>query len=332
MAIENRMSGPDGTWDLTLHTPIGKRQVVLDLSTDGGPLRGVARDTGSGEEVPLRDVVLDGDRLTWAQTITKPMWLHLTFDVIISGDEMRGRSKAGRLPGSKVVGRRTTAGRDSADEPDVQLPAEIASVRIPRSELIDETVSYARKTLSEVLFNHVMRTFLFGSVLQREESVVEYDEELTFLACLLHDLGTLRQNWTPEQRFEVDGADAAGEFLAARGLTADRVEVVWDAIALHTVFGIALRKRPEIAIVSLGGGLDFAGIGYESMPDGSIDAVLSAYPRLAFKEEARTNMIDMYATKPAMNLHFPALFEPGRVPDFRPPFLVEMMMTTPFAS
>ena len=51
-------------------------------------------------------MVLDGNRLTWAQSITKPLRLNLTFDVTIDGDEMAGRSKAGRLPSSKVIGRR----------------------------------------------------------------------------------------------------------------------------------------------------------------------------------------------------------------------------------
>ncbi|MCA2214877.1 HD domain-containing protein [Jidongwangia harbinensis] len=351
----------EGTWNLTLHTPIGRLAAVVVLSSDDGVLRGVARDPGSDEEVPLRDIVLDGGRLTWAQTITKPMWLRLTFDVTISGDEMTGRSKAGRLPGSKVVGRRAVpvvaaaagagpstpatpeAGPATAATPEagpataatapgIGLPEEVAGVRIPRSDLVDETLSFARASLSEVLFHHVMRTFLFGSILHREETGTDYDDELTFLACLLHDLGVLRQYWTPEQRFEVDGADAAGSFLAARGLAAEKVDIVWDAIALHTVFGIALRKRPEIAIVSLGSGLDFAGIGYDIMPAGSIDAILSAFPRLGFKEEARANMIDMYTTKPAMHLHFPSLFQPGRVPGYQPPALVEMMLSTPFAT
>jgi hypothetical protein len=97
----------EGTWDLIIHTPIGKQRVALELSTEDGVLRGVARDLRSGEEVVLTDLVLDGDRLTWAQSITKPMWLNLTFDVTVSGDELTGRSKAGRLPSSRVVGRRT---------------------------------------------------------------------------------------------------------------------------------------------------------------------------------------------------------------------------------
>jgi hypothetical protein len=103
----------DGTWNLVIDTPIGKQRATLQLSTQDGVLRGVARDQRHGEEVALTNLVLDGDRLTWAQSITKPMRLNLSFDVTIDGDEMTGRAKAGRLPGATVTGHRAAA--DSAD-------------------------------------------------------------------------------------------------------------------------------------------------------------------------------------------------------------------------
>jgi hypothetical protein len=96
----------EGTWNLVIDTPMGKQRTALTLSTQDGAPRGVARDQRHGEEVAVTDLVLDGNRLTWAQAITKPMRLNLTFDVTIHDDEMTGRSKAGRLPGSKVTGHR----------------------------------------------------------------------------------------------------------------------------------------------------------------------------------------------------------------------------------
>ena len=96
----------EGTWNLVIDTPIGKQQATLKLSTQDGVLHGMARDERHGEEVTLTDLVLDGDRLTWAQSITKPMRLNLSFDVTVDGDQMTGRSKAGRLPASKVTGHR----------------------------------------------------------------------------------------------------------------------------------------------------------------------------------------------------------------------------------
>jgi len=97
----------EGTWDLAISTPIGKMNAVVDLHSEDGVLNGTAH--GSGEEVPLTNVVLANDRLRWSQSITKPLRLNLTFDVTIDGDSMAGNSKAGRLPASKVTGQRRTA-------------------------------------------------------------------------------------------------------------------------------------------------------------------------------------------------------------------------------
>jgi hypothetical protein len=97
-----------GTWRLVIETPIGKLRAVLELSTQDGLVRGVVTDDRHDEAIPLTDVVLDGDRLTWAQSIRKPMRLNLTFDVTITGDELTGRAKAGRLASSKVSGHRVT--------------------------------------------------------------------------------------------------------------------------------------------------------------------------------------------------------------------------------
>ncbi|WP_432086278.1 hypothetical protein [Streptomyces sp. bgisy095] len=96
-----------GTWDLSVSTPVGRMKAVVELREQDAVLTGVAH--GAGEEVPLGDIVLDGDRLTWKQSITKPMRLDLVFDVTVDGDTLRGTSKAGRLPSSKVTGERRTA-------------------------------------------------------------------------------------------------------------------------------------------------------------------------------------------------------------------------------
>ncbi|MBP2330414.1 hypothetical protein JOF56_010799 [Kibdelosporangium banguiense] len=95
---------PEGTWDLSIATPIGKIQAVVDLHTQAGTWLGRAH--GTGEEIPLRDIDVNENRLTWKQSITKPLRLNLTFDVTLDGDTMTGTSKAGRLPSTKVTGRR----------------------------------------------------------------------------------------------------------------------------------------------------------------------------------------------------------------------------------
>ncbi|MYR55201.1 hypothetical protein GTY54_02720 [Streptomyces sp. SID625] len=97
----------EGTWNLSISTPIGKIEAVVELRDQDGVLTGLAH--GAGESVPLDDIALDGERLTWKQAVTKPVRLNLAFDVKVDGDTLQGTSKAGRLPSSKVTGERRTA-------------------------------------------------------------------------------------------------------------------------------------------------------------------------------------------------------------------------------
>jgi hypothetical protein len=88
-----------GDWDVTIKTPIGSLTIVYSFADDG---TGTA--TGKGETVPLRDIVVAGQRVTWRQSVTKPMRLNLDFYVEVDGDHMSGHSRAGRLPRSAVTG------------------------------------------------------------------------------------------------------------------------------------------------------------------------------------------------------------------------------------
>jgi hypothetical protein len=91
-----------GDWDVNIKTPIGTLAVVYTFIEDDGTIAGTA--TGKGETVPLRDIVVAGQRVTWRQSVTKPMRLNLEFDVVVDGERLTGHSRAGRLPRSAVTG------------------------------------------------------------------------------------------------------------------------------------------------------------------------------------------------------------------------------------
>ncbi|GAA1763813.1 hypothetical protein [Streptomonospora arabica] len=102
----------EGTWDLSVSTPVGTISAVLELRREDGVLTGSAH--GAGEEVPLTGLVLDGDRLTWKQAVTKPIRLNLAFAAEVDGDTLTGTAAAGRLPASKVAGHRRAERTDPA--------------------------------------------------------------------------------------------------------------------------------------------------------------------------------------------------------------------------
>jgi hypothetical protein len=98
----------EGSWNVTIDTPIGQIAVVFDITEQDGAIHGTARS--DDETVEFVDAVADGDRLTWTQVVTTPMKLTLKFDVTVDGDTMTGTSKAGPMfPASKVNGTRTLA-------------------------------------------------------------------------------------------------------------------------------------------------------------------------------------------------------------------------------
>jgi len=99
-----------GNWELIIRTPIGRQEVSLELHRQDGVLAGQAR--GSAESVPLQNLTVQGQQLTWDQSITRPMRLNLHFDVTVTGDELTGISRAGRLPSSRVTGHRVRPGQD----------------------------------------------------------------------------------------------------------------------------------------------------------------------------------------------------------------------------
>ena len=91
-----------GEWDVVIKTPIGSLQVLYTFTNDSGVLTGTA--TGKGETVALRDITVAAQRVTWRQSVAKPMRLNLEFDVVVDGDRLTGHSRAGRLPRSTVTG------------------------------------------------------------------------------------------------------------------------------------------------------------------------------------------------------------------------------------
>jgi hypothetical protein len=96
-----------GDWDVTIKTPIGSLAVAYEFDPTGGGMVGTA--TLKGDTVVLQNISIIGERVTWHQSVTKPMRLNLDFDVVVDGDTLTGHSKAGRLPRSKVTGTRRTS-------------------------------------------------------------------------------------------------------------------------------------------------------------------------------------------------------------------------------
>jgi hypothetical protein len=170
-------------------------------------------------------------------------------------------------------------------------------VTVPDSRIAREATELIRSVESDLLYNHSLRVYSFGA-LQGDRQGLSYDPELLYIGAMFHDIGLVEGHRSAHDRFEVDGANAAREFLAGHGVTGDALRIVWDAIALHTTPGIPQYKEPEVALVTAGVELDVLGFGYDDISVEDRDAVLAAYPRVDFKESIIQAFADGIAHKP----------------------------------
>src|SRR5438552_11483631 len=86
------------------------------------------------------------------------------------------------------------------------LPREVAGVRLPHSPLTLGAADFARSSCPDFLFNHCMRTYLFGALVLNRQKLV-YRPEDAFIAAMFHDSGLLPAFESPKGTFEVDGSD-----------------------------------------------------------------------------------------------------------------------------
>jgi hypothetical protein len=205
----------------------------------------------------------------------------------------------------------------------------IAGIRIPDSKLAREAADLLREHGSPLLLAHSLRVYLFGSLRGRHRGWA-VDHELLYIGAVFHDLGVTAKYRSPDHRFEVDGANAARDFLRANGIDEPTAELVWDAIALHTTPEIPWHKRPEIALLNGGAATDVIGVGLDEIPTGDRDAVLAAYPRVDFERGIIRAFSEGCAYKPETAfLTMSADVLERTLPGYRRPNLCDLIAANP---
>ena len=174
----------------------------------------------------------------------------------------------------------------------------MAGVKLPRTPRALAAAAYARASCPDYLFNHCMRTFLFGALqLQRQQR--GYRAEEAFIAAALHDLGLLPAFETPKGSFEVDGADAAERWLRQQHGSVTEADRVWHAVLMHDgAFALTRRQGAEAVLVALGAGTDVYGPDPGGLAAHELEAVLAAFPRLKFKEHFTALLVAHCERKP----------------------------------
>jgi HD superfamily phosphodiesterase len=171
-------------------------------------------------------------------------------------------------------------------------------ISVPDSRLAHEITEMVRDTESPLLFHHSSRVYYWAALAGRRRAL-RFDAELLYAGAMFHDMGLTHRHSSLTERFEVDGANAARDFLRSRGIGLQDIDTVWTAIALHTTPGIPQHMHPVVALLTAGVEMDVLGLAYDQYSDAEREAVVQAHPRTDhFKEDIVQAFYDGIRHKP----------------------------------
>ncbi len=174
----------------------------------------------------------------------------------------------------------------------------IEDVTIPDSKLARAITEYIRDNETDLLFNHSSRVYHFGALAGVKRGL-KFDRELLYAGAMFHDIGLMPSHSSHDERFEVDGAHAARDFVRGHGIPEEDAYTVWTSIALHTTPGVPQHMHPVVALVTAGVEMDVLGLTYQEYSDEEREAVVSAFPRAPqFKEDIIRAFYDGIKHKP----------------------------------
>ena len=173
-----------------------------------------------------------------------------------------------------------------------------SGVTVPDSKMAREVTELVRDTESPLLFNHSSRVYYFAAAAGTRKRL-DFDPELLYVSAMFHDMGLTAEHSSAADRFEVDGANAAREFLRQYKIPKQDLDTVWASIALHTTPGIPQYMHPVVALLTNGVEMDVLGIAYSEFSDADREAIVAAYPRTEhFKEDIIQSFYDGIKDKP----------------------------------
>jgi hypothetical protein len=159
--------------------------------------------------------------------------------------------------------------------------------RPPDSALAREADERVRELSSPALHGHCLRTWAFATLFAQRDRV-EHDDELLYLACMLHDLGLTEKHWGEDAHakcFAVEGARAAHAFVHGHGASDERARKVAEAISLHLNVTVPARLGAEAHLLSKGVSLDVVGRRLHQISPATVRDVSERWPREGFAGE-----------------------------------------------
>jgi hypothetical protein len=165
---------------------------------------------------------------------------------------------------------------------------DLESLRLPDTAAAKEAET-AGEELPPWLWHHSQRSYIWAVALAQLDGASGYDEELLYIACLLHDAGLPP---AVEKRldscFTLGSVEAADACATRGGWADDRREQLSESITLHANPSVDPERSLEGHLLAAGSTLDGVALRrYWNMDPALVAAVLERHPRLGMKKELR---------------------------------------------
>ena len=203
-----------------------------------------------------------------------------------TGGLLRPRDRAA-LTAQAVRGQLALLGRRIGLRQQALAALDLDTVRAPDTAAAREAEELCREVSPGFLEAHCHRSYLWGRILGEHDGV-RFDDELLYVAALLHDLGLTERyaDGTGRQRcFTLWGEAPTRELCTKAGWSEQRTETVVEAISLHLNVAVGLEHGPEAHLLQTGTACDVAGIRALQIDAATRAGVLARHPRQDMKRE-----------------------------------------------
>jgi hypothetical protein len=173
----------------------------------------------------------------------------------------------------------------------------LADVWVPDSAAAAEAERLARAESSPMLYGHALRSYFFAALLAARDGI-DYDQELLYVGCVLHDIGLTPRFADPIRPFELVGADACAELVERHGWALGRRYRLHRAVVLHMAPTLPPAEEAEVLLLEAGVACDVTGARSREVSGRAVEELLARYPRAGFKREFTQLLRSEAARKP----------------------------------
>lgn len=91
----------DGKYEIVVNSPMGPQPSTLEINADG-----TGTQSAQGRSQPIANGKIDGNNVSWSNSITTPFPMTLEFAGTVDGDKISGNVKAGSFGSFPFSGKR----------------------------------------------------------------------------------------------------------------------------------------------------------------------------------------------------------------------------------